>query len=1062
MSIRRIMICIKEVSTMKKKANPARRLFSLLLALILCFGMTVNLGVLTSSAKNYRFNEHIYVGDLSVGDIVDNGVTLHSTGEAQEYEGFTSFKVYFYGEMINVGQYYEVKFDRRGMLVAAEVSQNNPGRIHLYFEDFYSEGNADSEGTLKASLMNDNAVILSGDIELNSCVEINDGREHVIYTNGYTISRRPHGKSDDGGLFRLTGGSTLTIKDLSADGSTFLSGGSAKEGGCIYVAGKSKLTLYNIKIIGNTANAGGGICIKEGTAELNRCTFESNSADENGGALYVDTAASATLTDCRIEGSNGYDGGGIYNLGKLTVKDTVITDNIANGGGAGIWSKGDASIEKTEITNNKNAVNGGGIINHKNMTISECNISENNVSSCGGGIYIDATGKTEIKKSCLFGGNTASNGAGIYLHKGELTVSESTLENNVVTEAGGGLWANEYTTATLTDCAIQNNTCKTNGGGINSHGTLNIKGCLINACSADNCGGAVYMDTSEWLTIEDCEITNCRSAKGGAGIYFYNGLLKLAGGKIIVADNIKDGSADNVAARFFKRITVTGQLAEGSKIGFLPPKNSGDATFTTGYGKYNETEPEKIFSCDDNGYRVAFDSKTGECRLLERVNTSFSSYKVKVHIKVTNDADWWDYAYIRLYAKDNKGLGSERLVKTTGDIQKSLDDEDEEYTFEYDCGENKFPSAVEVVTSFGSWGTWRDFEADVKVYINGINTVSQHIVHKVYGDEEKITKIHIGGDKYPYPDDFEVDMAKTIDPHEEESRIITVSAVDQYGLTWKANSENASMENISFPENDTFEPVDDSGLKWKLNSTYENNHQSTYELTFKSGSNVYPKITKTINVEFAFKLYLKVMVGDQEVMTAEGYNGDSINIAGIKAPTGYYINGYTNEGVGIISKNGENDYDFVFVNDSVTLTAKLRPITYKIAYDKNVPEEEKSSVKGAISNRTATYGTSVKLEKNRFTRKGYRFVGWNTQADGMGTMYKEQEYVNNLTSEKGAILTMYAIWQPTGAATTASIFSYGPGFIIVAGIVIFIIGAAAAVLYSVNKKRSGKSRTGVE
>ena len=80
----------------------------------------------------------------------------------------------------------------------------------------------------------------------------------------------------------------------------------------------------------------------------------------------------------------------------------------------------------------------------------------------------------------------------------------------------------------------------------------------------------------------------------------------------------------------------------------------------------------------------------------------------------------------------------------------------------------------------------------------------------------------------------------------------------------------------------------------------------------------------------------------------------------------------------------------------------------------------------------------------------------------MGTMYKEQEYVNNLTSEKGAIFTMYAIWQPTGAATTASIFSYGPGFIIVAGIVIFIIGAAAAVLYSVNKKRSGKSRTGVE
>ena len=1039
---------------MKKESYLFRRILSTMLALILCLVITVNMSALTGFAKEYKNGLHIYVGDISVGDIVESGVTLHSTGDSQ---GYKSFGVYFDGVKINSND-YEMLFDRRAMLVAREDDKQDQERLIMRFEDFNSEGEADSENTLKARLFSTEIINLSGDIELESSLEINDGKRHVINTNGFTITRITQGKTDKGGIIRLTNGTILSINDMSTDSTTFMTGGKANEGGCIYVDGNSKLTLYNISLSANNANSGGAIFVKNGSIELNRCTIDSNSSQKNGSALYIDTAASAELTDCRIENNDAYDGG-IYNLGNLTVTRSFITGNTAKGGGAGIWSKGNATLEKSEITNNTNAINGGGILNHKDMTIKGCNVSGNYSSSAGGGLFVDTDGKTEISESCSFSGNNSSSGAGIYVHKGNLTVSQSTIENNASGEAGGGLWANEKTVVSLTETVVMNNTCKTNGGALNSHGTLNINGCIINSCSSGNFGGAVYIDSNEGVRIEGCEITNCISAKGGGGVYIYAGSLTLAGGKTRITGNTTGGSADNILFRNFRKMIIRGKFDEDSAIGFVPPQNTDDAVITTDYGKYNDAAPETIFTCDTNDYNARLNKKTLEVKLVRKINKDFSSYHVKVNIKVTDDADWWDYAYLYIYAKDNKGKGVEKRVKASENFYKSIDDEDEEYTFEYDCGEDNFPSAVNIQTSFGSWGTWRDFEADVKIYVNDVNCASQHIVHEVYGDEEKNTKVVISGDKYPYPEDFEVDMAEKINPRKEETKIVTIKATDQYGLTWKANSKNAIMKSITFPDEDTFEPVDDTGLKWKLNSTNATNHQSTYELTFKSGSSVYPEITNVINVQFDFLLHLTVIVDGQEVMHATGYDGDKVKVSDLAGPTGYYIAGYTQEGTGILIKNEEkaNDYDFILRFESAVLTANLKTINYKITYDKNVPKGEKSRVKGSMSSKTAKYDTEIKLDENKYTRSGYTFVAWNTQPDGMGKMYEDKERVKNLTSEKGAVVTLYAVWKPVGASTTASIFSYNLLFIYI-GAAALLIAIIVSVVYSVRRKKAQKEK----
>lgn len=52
--------------------------------------------------------------------------------------------------------------------------------------------------------------------------------------------------------------------------------------------------------------------------------------------------------------------------------------------------------------------------------------------------------------------------------------------------------------------------------------------------------------------------------------------------------------------------------------------------------------------------------------------------------------------------------------------------------------------------------------------------------------------------------------------------------------------------------------------------------------------------------------------------------------------------------------------------------------------------------------------TSATLAQNQFTRKGYRFAGWNTKANGSGTSYTDKATIRNITEN----ITLYAKWTP--------------------------------------------------
>ena len=108
---------------------------------------------------------------------------------------------------------------------------------------------------------------------------------------------------------------------------------------------------------------------------------------------------------------------------------------------------------------------------------------------------------------------------------------------------------------------------------------------------------------------------------------------------------------------------------------------------------------------------------------------------------------------------------------------------------------------------------------------------------------------------------------------------------------------------------------------------------------------------------------------------------------------------------------------------SITLYAIWKAITYNIVYDAN-------GGTGAPAGQMKTHGTSLRLRSEIPVRSGFRFVKWNTRANGSGTSYDAGAlYSVNVAT------TLYAQWEVDNvcAIKTASGWKFGIAYIKVNG-----------------------------
>ena len=123
--------------------------------------------------------------------------------------------------------------------------------------------------------------------------------------------------------------------------------------------------------------------------------------------------------------------------------------------------------------------------------------------------------------------------------------------------------------------------------------------------------------------------------------------------------------------------------------------------------------------------------------------------------------------------------------------------------------------------------------------------------------------------------------------------------------------------------------------------------------------------------------------------------------------TGYTFAGWTTnaDGSGNSYSNGQQVKNLA-TSGTVDLYAKWTANTYTIKYNGN------GNTGGSTASSTHTYNEEKALTANGFTRNGYSFAGWTTNANGSGKFYADKASVENLSSTNGDTVTLYAQWTP--------------------------------------------------
>jgi large repetitive protein len=194
----------------------------------------------------------------------------------------------------------------------------------------------------------------------------------------------------------------VAINNMTFYGNT---SGSAS-GGAVYVSstGSGTLTVTNSTFQSNTAGATGGGGISDassGVVSINNCYFLNNSATGNGGAVYINSATSATLTNSTFTGNSttGYAGGFYMSTSSTTLSmanDTFFNNSAAGSDGGAVYMAGTtATLSYTTIVGNYLTGTGSGT---------------------GGGLYSSSTNHLTLQNSVIAGNKTAytSGNADLY------------------------------------------------------------------------------------------------------------------------------------------------------------------------------------------------------------------------------------------------------------------------------------------------------------------------------------------------------------------------------------------------------------------------------------------------------------------------------------------------------------------------------------------------------------------------------------------------------------------------------------------------------------------------
>ncbi len=193
------------------------------------------------------------------------------------------------------------------------------------------------------------------------------------------------------------------------------------------------------------------------------------SGNDASRVFVIDSGVTATISGLTIEDGSVSDangGGGIENLGTLTVADSVLSANsvgTGTSGGAIANNGGTLVISDSTMSGNSAGIDGGAIENGGGagggvgtVTISDSTVSDNTASGNGGGI--ENGGTLTVSDSTISGNSDTGGGGAIFTIGGTVNVSHSTLSGNKNEETYYGIIQDNCCTVNLTSTIVANST----------------------------------------------------------------------------------------------------------------------------------------------------------------------------------------------------------------------------------------------------------------------------------------------------------------------------------------------------------------------------------------------------------------------------------------------------------------------------------------------------------------------------------------------------------------------------------------------------------------------------
>jgi len=194
----------------------------------------------------------------------------------------------------------------------------------------------------------------------------------------------------------------------------------------------STAVVEGIKILGGLTSVGGGIYCNNSSPRLRNVTFQSNVSPDDGGHLACVNHASPIVENCVFNSGSANDQGGALYCSDWS--SPRLTDCVFSHGSAGY--------------------RGGGAAFSVNCfpTLRRCTFEHCNAPNGGALCFVYAFGPVD---SCVFSGNTATNGGGMQCYgNAQCTIRNCTFVGNGASGTGGGIDCRNNSSPTIANTII--------------------------------------------------------------------------------------------------------------------------------------------------------------------------------------------------------------------------------------------------------------------------------------------------------------------------------------------------------------------------------------------------------------------------------------------------------------------------------------------------------------------------------------------------------------------------------------------------------------------------------